>query len=348
MASKLKKIACDVSIDDPISSTSGSDNDLGSEDIDLQFSGRLSFRSSALVRAADSDLSADDEDSDSVAEYRRGPAGGDAARKERTGSVHSLQVGSMANKFVPGRTVFEVVSAKTMKDGSKKFVLYTVAVLRTIKSDTSQATVERRYSDFHKLNCELRKRFPQIMDSIEFPRKTLTGNFKHDFIAERSRAFEVFLATVYKYEEIRLSEEFQDFFYNHDLRIAYRYMSQGDYQEAIPYLQNTLHLQEKMLGLKHPDTARTQCALIVAYTSLEGGEAHVHGYAESAWESIGRDETNPFIIPLLQILIGCRWRLQQDKRDLENRLSRYVKQGMTGPIDMPTLEDLVMQCLSHL
>ena len=100
-----------------------------------------------------------------------------------------------------------------------------------------------------------------------------------------SGAFEVFLATVYKYEEIRLSEEFQDFFYNHDLRIAYRYMSQGDYQEAIPYLQNTLHLQEKMLGLKHPDTARTQCALIVAYTSLEGGEAHVHGYAESAWKA---------------------------------------------------------------
>ena len=186
------------------------------------------------------------------------------------------------------------------------------------------------------------------MENIEFPRKTLTGNFKHDFIAERSRAFETFLARIYQYEGIRLSEQFQDFFYNHDLRIAYRYMSNGHYQEAVPFLQNTLHLQEKMLGLEHQDTARTQCALIVAYMSLEEGEAHVHGYAESAWESIGKDETNPFLIPLLQILIGIRWRLRLEKRELESRLARYVKQGMTGPIDMPTLEDLVMQCLSHM
>ena len=79
MASKLKKIACDVSIDDPISSTSDSDTELGSEDIDLQFSGRLSFRSSARLAGEDrddSDLSADDEDSDTAAaKIGRGAAG---------------------------------------------------------------------------------------------------------------------------------------------------------------------------------------------------------------------------------------------------------------------------------
>ncbi|XP_038068933.1 sorting nexin-21-like [Patiria miniata] len=347
MASKLRKIACDVSIDDPVSSTD--ESELGSEDIDLQFTGRLSFRSSALL-GNDGDLSADDEDSDG--EVRRG-ATGDASRRKASnadsvGSVHSLQVGSKANKFHPGRTIFEVVSAKTMRDGNNRFVLYTVAVLRTIKSDTSQATIERRYSDFHKLNGSLRKRFPRIMENIVFPRKTLTGNFKHDFIAERSRAFETFLTSIYKYECIRLSEEYQDFFYNHDLRIAYRYMARGDFQESVPFLQNTLHLQEKMLGSEHPDTARTQCALIVAYMSLEEGEAHVHGYAEAAWDTIGKDETNPFLLPLLQILIGIRWRLQLDKRELESRLTRYVKQEMAGPVKMPTLEDLVMQCLSHM
>ncbi|XP_022110528.1 sorting nexin-21-like [Acanthaster planci] len=348
MASKLKKIACDVSIDDPVSSTD--DSELGSEDIDLQFTGRLSFRKSALGGDDSGDLSADDEDSDR--ESQRGATGDVSRRKasnaDSVGSVHSLQLGSKANKFHPGRTIFEVVSAKTMKDGNSRFVLYTVAVLRTIKNDTSQATVERRYSDFHQLNTSLRKRFPRIMENIEFPRKTLTRSFKHDFIAERSRAFEAFLTCIYKYECIRLSAEFQDFFYNHDLRIAYRYMTQGNFQEAVPFLQNTLHLQEKMLGPEHPDTARTQCALIVAYMSLEEGEAHVHGYAESAWETIGKDETNPFLIPLLQILIGIRWRLQLDKRDLESRLTRYVKQDMAGPIKMPTLEDLIMQCLSHM
>ena len=40
-----------------------------------------------------------------------------------TGSVHSHQEGEKKYKFHPGRTVFEVVSAKTMKDGHKKFVV---------------------------------------------------------------------------------------------------------------------------------------------------------------------------------------------------------------------------------
>ncbi len=226
--------------------------------------------------------------------------------------------------------------------------LYTVAVLRTRGTDTSQAIVERRYTDFHRLHQNLRKNFPEIMENVEFPRKTLTGNFKHEFIAERSRRFEQFLMHVFEVEAIRTSDDFQDFFYNRDLRVAYKYMSEGNFQEAIPYLQNALHLQEKMIGDTHPDTIRTQCALIVAYTSLEDCEAHALEYAESALENIGEDPTNPFLIPLLQNLIGIRWRLQKDKRDLECRLSRVKLHVGDGPLEMPTLEDLVMQCLSHI
>ena len=226
--------------------------------------------------------------------------------------------------------------------------LYTVAVLRTRGEDTSQAIVERRYSDFYTLNQHLRKGFPEIMDKVDFPRKAMTGNFKHEFIAERSRAFEQFLTHIYRSEEIRTSEDFQDFFYNRDLRVAYRYMNNSNFQEAVPFLQNTLHLQEKMIGDNHPDTIRTLCALIVSYTSLEDCEAHALECAESALENIGEDPTNPFLIPLLQNLIGIRWRLQKDKRDLECRLSRVMLHVGDGPLKTPTLEDLVMQCLSHI
>lgn len=226
--------------------------------------------------------------------------------------------------------------------------LYTVAVLRTRGKDTSQALVERRYSEFYQLNENLRKQFPNTMDKVDFPRKAFTGNFKHDFIAERSRAFETFLAHIFTYEHIRNSTEYQDFFYNRDLRLAYRYMSSGEYQEGIPYLQNALHLQEKMIGDGHQDTIRTVCSLIVAHMSLEDGEAHSHEYAELALKSIGEDTTNPFLIPLLQIVIGIRWRLQKDKRELECRLSRVKLHVGDGPLEMPTLEDLIMHSLSHV
>ncbi|XP_063951315.1 sorting nexin-21-like isoform X2 [Lytechinus pictus] len=264
-----------------------------------------------------------------------------------TGSVHSRQEHLQPNKFLPGRTIFEVVSAKTMKDGYKKFVLYSIAVLRTIGTDTSQAIIERRYSEFHELNSALKKHFPHAMESVVFPKKAVTGNYKHQFIAERSRAFEQYLSHTFQNDEIRMSVEFQEFFYNQDLRRAYRYMSKKNFEEALPLLQNALHLQEKMIGEKHHDTIRTSCAIIVVYLSRLESQPHVLGYAEKALSDIGDDETNPFLIPLLQTLIGVRWRLQKDKRDLEVRLSRYVKPGLGGG-DMPTLEELVMQSLSHL
>ena len=224
--------------------------------------------------------------------------------------------------------------------------LYSIAVLRTIRNDTSQAIIERRYSEFYQLNRDLRKRFPHIMDSIVFPKKAVTGNYKHQFIAERSRAFEQFLTHIFQHDEIRTSAEFQEFFYNQDLRRAYHYMVQQNFEEALTLLQNALHLQEKMIGEKHPDTVRTSCAIIVVYLSRLESHSHVLGYAEKALADIGEDQTNPFLIPLIQTLIGVRWRLHKDKRDLEVRLSQYVKPGLEG--DMPTLEDLVMQSLSHL
>ncbi|XP_071487536.1 sorting nexin-21-like isoform X2 [Diadema antillarum] len=264
-----------------------------------------------------------------------------------TGSVHSRQEHLKPNKFLPGRTAFEVVSAKTMKDGYKKFVLYSIAVQRTIGSDTSQAIIERRYSEFHELNKDLRRRFPHIMDSVIFPKKAVTGNYKHQFIAERSRAFEHFLTQIFQHEDIRTSAEFQEFFYNQDLRRAYNYMLKRNFEEALPFLQNALHLQEKMIGERHQDTIRTLCAIIVVYLSRLESQPHVLGYAEKALSDIGDDQTNPFLIPLLQTLIGVRWRLHKDKRDLEARLAQYVKPGLPT-CDMPTLEELIMQSLSHL
>lgn len=328
MAAPRKKIECDISIDDPVSSAT-SDSELGDEDFDLEFNGHLTLQTPTGEGVDDGTLIG----------VRSGIG--------FTGSVHSRQEHVNPNKFLPGRTVFEVVTAKTMKDGYKKFVLYSIAVLRTIGTDTSQAIIERRYSEFHHLNRELRKRFPHIMDSVAFPKKAVTGNYKHQFIAERSRAFEQYLTHTFQHDDIRMSAEFQEFFYNQDLRRAYGYMLKQNFEEALPLLQNTLHLQEKMIGEKHPDTIRTLLAIIVVYLSRLESQPHVLGYAEKALSDIGEDQTNPFLIPLLQTLIGVRWRLHRDKRDLEVRLSQYVKPGLT-PCDMPTLEELIMQSLSHL
>ncbi|PIK42626.1 putative sorting nexin-21-like [Apostichopus japonicus] len=193
------------------------------------------------------------------------------------------------------KPAFSVTSAKTMKDGHKKFVhkvdklvispscpcicltvvhhainhispilcpcicSYSCTPLPSIVTLDRhlQATIEKRYSDFLDLHKQLTKLFPQVMEHIYFPRKAFTGNFRHQFIAERSRAFEQYLSHIYTSEDIRLSMPYQDFFYATDIRRAYKFMSEGKFQEAIPLLQNASHLQAKLLGEEYPDTVVT-------------------------------------------------------------------------------------------
>ncbi|KAJ8041590.1 Sorting nexin-21 [Holothuria leucospilota] len=368
-ASGRKKLSCNISINDPVSSSSESEL-IEDEDLDLgvNFSGQLTFNETLGSEDGD-DLD------DGVEDEGQRSHGASFLSSSQAGLLTVSTVGSwestslerrkQARKFKlydepdlhqyedsppslsSSKPSFSVTSAKTMKDGHKKFVLYTVAINRNIGSDTSQAIIEKRYSDFLHLHKQLSKTFPQIMENIYFPRKAFTGNFRLQFIAERSRAFEQYLTHIFTSEEIRLSTVYQDFFYAMDIRRAYKLMSENNFQEAIPLLQNASHLQAKLLGEEHPDTVVTFCALVVAYMSIEEGEAHALGYAESAFRIIREAQSSPFKIPLIQTLIGVRWRLNKEKRDLETLLATYVRPGI-GPVDMPTLEDLVMQSLSHI
>ncbi|XP_033117190.1 sorting nexin-21-like [Anneissia japonica] len=372
MASKLKKVACDIKIDDPVSSAS--ESELEDDVFELEFTGRLTLHGENDPSYSSTAAGGDDgivwarnkpRDSDSFQCREEGSKNETAVLGFQTvqddtenkevdcmGGIRSCHrkkeydLGKIA-KFQQGRTSFEVASAKTMRDGHKRFVLYTIAVKRSIGNDTSQALIDRRYTEFYLLNKVLKRKYPHIMEHVSFPKKAITGNYRHHFIAERSRAFEQFLTHIYTFEEIRNCPEFQDFFYNRDLKTAFKYISAGDFQEAIPFLQNALHLQEKMLGEKHQDTIRTLCALVVAYSSLEDGDSHASAFAECALQCIGEDGTNPFLISLLQTVIGMRWRRGVEKRHLEDTLAKYIDVEI-GPVKMPTLEDLVLQCLSHI
>ena len=55
MAVQRKKIECDISIDDPVSSAT-SDSELGDEDFDLEFNGHLTLQSPSDDRDDDGTL----------------------------------------------------------------------------------------------------------------------------------------------------------------------------------------------------------------------------------------------------------------------------------------------------
>ncbi|XP_035309833.1 sorting nexin-20 isoform X1 [Cricetulus griseus] len=84
------------------------------------------------------------------------------------------------------KLLFEIASARIEERRVSKFVMYQVVVIQTGSFDSDKAVVERRYSDFERLQKALLKRFGPELEDVAFPRKRLTGNLS-DFASLQSR-----------------------------------------------------------------------------------------------------------------------------------------------------------------
>lgn len=188
------------------------------------------------------------------------------------------------------------------------------------------AKIEKRYTDFSALNAALRKRYPQFMKEIAFPSKRISGNFRADTIACRSRAFEQYLSHLFSIEAIRTSTEFTDFFYGNSLREGYRLIQNARYVDAIPLLLTTWKLQTKLLGDYHFHAISTLCAVVTCYAALEQ-DRQAETYAELALESIASNDQNQHLVPLLKLSIRLCWKLGKDKKKLESRLKTLQERG---------------------
>ena len=164
------------------------------------------------------------------------------------------------------------------------------------------------------------------MRDIAFPRKKVTGNFKPETIAERSRAFEQFLAHVFSMDSLRVTTEFADFFYGMDIREAYHKLRNGSYNEAIDIFKECLGIQRKLLGDCHRGVLATLCALTAASHALER-HSHAHLYAESALRCAHEVLGSRYTVPLLELSIRLCWQLGKDKSDLEEELREMGRQG---------------------
>ncbi|XP_074645156.1 sorting nexin-20-like isoform X2 [Tubulanus polymorphus] len=236
---------------------------------------------------------------------------------------------------------FEISSARIVKNGRRKHVLYTILIIRIGRLDEAQATIERRYSDFERLHETLKKKYEEIIEGISFPKKVISGNFKTETIAKRSRAFEQYLMHLYGIDIIQMSKEFATFFYYKDLRLAYEFICHGDYIEALPLLHNSVNIQDKLLGEMHKEVIATMCAIVAVNTALEEFQ-EAYEWAETALKCIGKRENIRYLIPLLQISIRLCWTLGKDKKDLEMRLEDLRKRQF--PVDVAqTLLELAVQ-----
>ena len=170
----------------------------------------------------------------------------------------------------------------------------------------------------------------------------LYGNFKPQNIARRSRAFEQFLTHVYSVDLLRSSPEFASFFYLTDLREGYTLIQNGKYADALVLLQSSVRLQRKLHGDSDPEVVATLCAMVCCCDQLDQ-KAQTQSYSELALGCIGLEDSNKFLVPLLQLTTRICWKLGKDKTDLEARLQSLRDKGIN--VDTcPSLLEMVIVC----
>ncbi|XP_004693587.1 PREDICTED: sorting nexin-20 [Condylura cristata] len=219
----------------------------------------------------------------------------------------------------PVKLLFEVASARIEERKVSKFVMYQIVVVQTGSFDSNKAVLERRYSDFEKLQKNLLKAFREEIEDISFPKKRLLGNFSEEMMRERRLAFQEYLSLLYPIRCVRRSREFIDFLTRPELREAFGCLRAGRYVEALGILVHVVPLQEKLTP--HCPTTRVPalCAMLVCHRDLERPrEAFAAG--ERALQHLQAREGHRYYAPLLEAMVRLAYALGKDFVSLQERL----------------------------
>ncbi|XP_008576468.1 PREDICTED: sorting nexin-20 isoform X1 [Galeopterus variegatus] len=217
------------------------------------------------------------------------------------------------------KLLFEIASARIEERKVSKFVMYQIVVIQTGSFDSDKAILERRYSDFEKLQKTLLKTFREEIEDVVFPRKLLTGNFSEAMIRERQLALREYLGLLYAIRAVRRSRPFIDFLTQPELAEAFGCLRAGKYREALDVLVRVLPLQEKLTAHCPLAVVPALCAMLVCHRDLER-PAEAFAAGERALRCLQAREGHRYYAPLLDAMIGLAYTLGKDFVSLQERL----------------------------
>lgn len=216
--------------------------------------------------------------------------------------------------------------------GGKKYVVYDVSVRIDSKDpDPNPTSIERRYTHFLNLYESLKKEHPTLVQSIIFPKKVLIGNFTAELIGERSAAFENFLDYIISVPLLRDSEHFLEFLQSDELRNACQLLDERRNEFAVPILENTFRILNKVFLDKSKCVLLLLCRLVAACTTSPIPHPLAEQWAELAlrrYEHVCDTDLLVLYIPLLQTCLHLWWQRGRDRTLLEERLDQMGKKGI--------------------
>lgn len=235
-------------------------------------------------------------------------------------------------------TRFELPFARICGGGEngdqKKYVVYDVSCRQDTSSeeDNNPTTIERRYTDFLKLYDALKKEHPQLLANIAFPKKRIIGNFTSDLISERSVSFENLLDYILTIPQLRDSEKFLSFLQDDELKKACTLIDERRNEQAIPILENTFMLLNKVYMDKSRPVLLILCRLVAACTSsILIPLPMCMKYMELAlrrFEHVSDTEILVLYIPLLNTASYLYWQKGIDATAINERLEEMGRKGI--------------------
>lgn len=215
----------------------------------------------------------------------------------------------------------------------KKYVVYDLNIRQdsTNTTDANPVTIERRYTDFLKLYDGLRTEYPALMNTLPFPKKVLIGNFSSALIAERSTAFEALLDHIMSLNTLRESQSFLEFLRDIELTKACRLLDERRNEVAIPILEDSFRLLNKIFMDHAKSVLLLLCRLVAACTTSPVPHPSAEKWAELAlrrYDGVSDADLLTLYIPLLNTCVHLWWQRGRDNQFLQDRLKAMECKGI--------------------
>ncbi|XP_010790494.1 sorting nexin-20 isoform X3 [Notothenia coriiceps] len=153
----------------------------------------------------------------------------------------------------PVLLLFEIPSTRVVENQLSKYVVYEVVVMLSGSFDSRRVSVERRYSDFLRLQRLLLQEFDSALEDVSPPPKLLSGNFCAAVLLQRRLALQDYLAKLFSTRCVRRSPLFAAFFTDAEQRGALVLLRGGQFSPALRQLEDVLALQNPQVCFLSPE-----------------------------------------------------------------------------------------------
>lgn len=267
------------------------------------------------------------------------------SRVRKPVDIRPVHIGDMK---IRSKLKFEVVTAKVVEEGGKKFVAYTI-MLKRASGDPHPALVHRRYNDFYKLYERIVNTFHKsVLGDFQFPQKVIR-NFKAEVISERTDAFHRFLNLIANNDKLLYSDYFHAFMCTEEQNEAVSYIKLGRFHEAAPLLETIFYIREKMFTLSHICVLECVVELVACLAAVKSDET-AYRYALIASQCIQLSAGHPFLtqitVPFLKLAESLADSVGHDPKPYKKQISELRYSGVKTD-RVPTLLEVVRDKYIH-